>query len=284
MRQGDHDALLHQRKDFRQLGPGPIRRHPTSHVDREVGQAVSEWPEVDRAAAIDVALPEFEEPAADAQEVEAPDEGFAGQRVEDNVHALSTGQGHDLVREIQGARVGHVLHAEVAQKLPFRRCACRCEHLQAGMESQLHGRLADAAGGRVDQNPFAGLHPREFMQGVVDGEVGHRNRCGILHGDARRQRQGHGGRDRQMRGHRAEPHPEDAVAHSPIPHRFADPYDDAGKLISQKVGIFGLSRIDTQHLHDITEIQPDSADLDLDLRGGRRTTLQRPQPQTIDDA
>ena len=84
-------------------------------------------------------------------------DGFAGQRVEDDIDALAIGDREDLVGIGQAARIEDVVGAEQGDELALFVAAGGGEDLGAQMARQLDGGDADAAGGAVDQDALARL-------------------------------------------------------------------------------------------------------------------------------
>ena len=69
-------------------------------------------PERDARVLVDVAFADLDEAAELREAGKAHRDGFAGERVEDHVHAAAVGEFHHRLREIAAARIDDVLHAE----------------------------------------------------------------------------------------------------------------------------------------------------------------------------
>ena len=93
---------------------------------------------------------------------------FTVEAVQDNVHTLSSRPFQDLLGEVQASGVHHVLDSLRAEEIPLRRAGCG-KYLRADALRPAHGRLADAACRRVDQDAIARLELRQVVQSVVGG-------------------------------------------------------------------------------------------------------------------
>jgi hypothetical protein len=67
-------------------------------------------------------------------------------------------------------------------------------------------------------------------------------------------------------------------------HPFTNRHDPSGAFITEHQIITTVSRIKTQSLHDIAEIQGSGIDLDLNLSWTRLLTLRFVQSQVVKDA
>lgn len=132
-----------------------------------------------RGGGVDVALAEFQEASARAQEFQGAADGLSRQGVEDDVDALPAGEVADVLGEVQVAGVQDVADAEHAQQVAFGRGAGGGDDVGAAGPGELEGGEADAAGGTVDKDGLAGLETREALESVVDGEVDHRQGGGF---------------------------------------------------------------------------------------------------------
>ena len=141
------------------------------HVVQGNGEERHAGPEgIDPRLVPEIGLAQFQEPSALAQHGEAGRNRLSGERIEHQVDSLAAGRLPDLVGKIERAGIHHVLDAQRSEVLAFARAAGGGEDLRADLPGDLDRGQPHAAGGRVDQHPFARLHPAQLSQGVLDGE------------------------------------------------------------------------------------------------------------------
>ena len=269
--------------ELRLLGHEPV------DVEREVGQVLAEVEQADAPVLVDVALADLDEAAGRREHGDALRDRVAGKRVQDDVDAAAARRLQDLVREVERARVVHVLDAEGAQVRPLRVAASGRVDLRAELPCDLDRREADGARRRVDQDALAGLEAgepdeREPGGGERDRDPGRRGRV-----DAG------GARHDELRG-RA-----DVRAEAPVAHRRehgiagrepldpgADRDDRAGALDPEPVGVLQLAQRErgqqVEREHDVAEVEPRGLDGDLDLAGPERRLLDLDQAHALEEA
>ena len=126
-----------------------VHRHD---VKRRIGP---QRPERNARVLINVALADFDETAELGETREPHRDRLAGERIQDDVHALAIGQLHDRFGKIAAARVDDVLHAESLKERALARAAGRRDDFRAKMPGDLNRRHSDTARARVNENAFA---------------------------------------------------------------------------------------------------------------------------------
>ena len=132
-------------------------RHQLIGIDAEIADVVAERAQTDARVLVEIALAQFEEATKGLQHAEVAVDRLAGQRVQDHVDSLATGDSEDLIGRTKAARVENVLDAQQTQKVALLIGAGRGEDLRPAPLGDLDRGDADAAGGAVNQDCLARL-------------------------------------------------------------------------------------------------------------------------------
>ena len=261
---GVHDRRQH-RANLGRLGLG--NGHQIDKVIVYISARV-----IHRVSVPDIALGQFQETSSRGQHGQALfNKAFTGQRVEDNIHPLTSGVSQDLVGKRQGARVIEVGDSQRLEHCPFAR-AGRGVNLSTGGLGDLDRRQPGATSRGVDQHLVAGLNVGHSMQGIVGGEEIRGNAGPLRKG----QRRGQGDNQRaddgdilakaagHQRGH--------AITHLESAHTGSHLDNFPRTLTAQQRTVKGQN---PQHIQHIQEVQPASMYPDFHLVGCGRAPRHR---------
>ena len=104
---------------------------------------------------VDVALADLDE-ATELREAGKPHrDRFAGERVQNHIHALAVGQIHHGLGKIAAARIDHVFHAERFEQSAFAWAARGGDDFRPKMKRDLDRGHSDTARAGMDENALA---------------------------------------------------------------------------------------------------------------------------------
>ena len=209
----------------------------------------------------DAALADFNEAAVICQDGDGFGDEFVRQRVEHDVYALAAGDCHDFVREFQGARVHHVLHAQGFQHGAFGRRSGGGKDFRTDLPGKLHRRQPYSARRRVDQNLIAGFHLCQMLQGIGGSEEGGRDGRRLREGQMGRFLDHIAGRSDGIGGKAVQGHRDHRVAYAHIVDTLAQRRDDARALAAQ----VAAAGIHAQRVEHVAEADAGRQDLELHL-------------------
>ena len=154
-----------------------MRRAHQGQIHAVEGQVAAEREQSHPGVAVNVLLPDLDEPTAECQQIHTGPLGGAGQRVQHDIDAVAVGVLEDLLSEVDAARVVDVVDAHASQHFSTLTRTCGGVDLGASESGDGDGGLADTTGGGVNQDLVTGLDPGQVLQAVPG--------CGRRGGDCR---------------------------------------------------------------------------------------------------
>ena len=103
--QREEQTLVEKCQDFSEQPAGQLRtlRHQLIRIDAEITDVVAEWAQTNAGVLVEIALAEFEEAAKGLQNAEVAVNRLPGERIQDNIDSLATGDSEDLIGELKVA-------------------------------------------------------------------------------------------------------------------------------------------------------------------------------------
>ena len=234
-------------------------------VDDEVGDVVAQRFEADLAVVVDVDLADLEEAAERREHREVLRDEVAGERVEHDIDALAAGDLHDLVGEVQRARVHGVIGAHLFEQPAFLWGAGGGENLGAEVFCDLDSGHADAAGAGVDEDALALAQVCQVVERVVGREEHGRHGRRLDEADVVRFAEDHVSVHGEETAENVRPHACDLVSRTQVGHALADTHDRAREVVAEPANIDRVAGVHAERLHDVTEVDAARLDLDFDL-------------------
>ncbi len=265
---------------------GPLGRvlDHVDHVDGVEGQVAGERTEAQRVVVENVALAQLQIVPVRRHQGQVGRDGLTGQGVEDGVEVPFAFRGLEGVREVEGAGVGDVLHAEAGQQVALGFAAGGGVDTGALPAGDVEGGHSRSAGGGVDEDLVAAVDAGEVVQGVIRGEVGGRQGGGLGRGEPGGLGCGQAGARDDVGAQRALGEGDDLVADGDVGDLDTDLGDDAGALPSEDRRPVVLTGVHAESQQHVAVVDSGVADLDTDLVHSHGTVLSVGQPQIVDDA
>ena len=251
------------------------------HVHREEGQVLPEGQQADVAILVDVALADFHEAAVIAQHADASRNGFASERVEHNVHALTVRGRHDFISEAQRAGIHHMLDAHCLQVRALLVAPGCGKDFATEMPGNLNGREAHATCGGVNQHALAALEVSEVIQRVMSSDKHSGDACAL--GDAQRRGafRDHSRRCDDIGAESARSDADDLVTDRELGDPWAACRDGASaveaKHASAERCLARHLRMECHRDQDISKVHAGRMHGDFDFAGARRASWYRSQ-------
>src|SRR5262249_45643039 len=123
---------------------------------REIGEVAAKRAQSQLAVTIDIDLADLQKPPVGRKQAEARGNRMAGKRVEHHVDASAACELHDLVAELERARIEHMLDPHCAHGIALFGSAGGSKYFGPGKLCELQRGLPNTACCGVDQHPLAG--------------------------------------------------------------------------------------------------------------------------------
>ncbi|KFE58860.1 hypothetical protein DB31_6157 [Hyalangium minutum] len=282
-RAGDWEVAPRQRAQLAALeSPGELDEHlldlvgshrpQVERLERDIGPVRR-----DALGLPQIHLAHLQEPAPRSHDRQALGDELAGERVEHQRDALSAGVTSDLVREVEGARAHHPLHAHAVEGSPLA-SAGRGEHLGTRALGDLHGGHANAPRRGVDEDPISPRDAAEPVQAIPCGEERDRDGGGLRGAHAFRAAHGLPGVHGDIPGEALWSERHHGIAHGHMGHPRTHARHGASALEPQGARI---ARVHPERVEHVAEVQTHRLDGDLDLSGCRLPAASRHQGQIL---
>ena len=282
-RQRRERTLLDQFRDlFKQLTRKLlVTAEDSVHGNHMEGSIAPQRPKRDAGVLIDVAFADLDEAAEFCQAGKPHRNRFAGERIQDDVHAAPGRQLHDSIRKISAARVNHMFDSQRFQQRALDRAPCGGDDLRAQVLRDLDGRHSHTTGARMDKDSLAGPDPRHVFERVPGGHEHDGESGGLVEREIGRDtphvagpREGVGGKPER----RDAKHP---ISWRDVEDSGADRLHDAGHFITEDPGIGRLAGIQGKRLENITKIHSRRFHFDQHLVGSAEWSGKRHETQRV---